>query len=82
MAGIEETRAQIIQIVAKTLKKSPESIQDSSTLQDLGADSLDLVEIIMNLEEHFGIHIEDEQAEKLKTVSDVVQYIHGLLEKK
>lgn len=82
MTEIEKTREQIVQIIAKTLKKSPESIKDNNTLSDLGADSLDLVEIIMNLEEHFVIHIDDAEAEKLRTVSDVVHYIGELIKKK
>ena len=49
-----------------------------STLQDLGADSLDMVEIIMKLEEQFGIEINDEDAEKLHNISDVVDYVQNL----
>ena len=48
---------------------------EASFMEDLGADSLDTVELIMDLEEHFGIEIPDEEAEKLKTVQDAVDYI-------
>lgn len=48
---------------------------DSTFIDDLGADSLDIVEIIMAFEEEFGIEIPDEAAEKIKTVQDVVSYI-------
>ena len=48
---------------------------DSTFIDDLGADSLDLVELIMAFEEEFGIEIPDEAAEKIKTVQDVVSYI-------
>ncbi|HPU44139.1 MAG TPA: acyl carrier protein [Dictyoglomaceae bacterium] len=48
---------------------------DSSIQEDLGADSLDAVELIMALEEEFGIDVQDEDAEKFKTVGDVVRYI-------
>ncbi|HOJ93302.1 MAG TPA: acyl carrier protein [Dictyoglomaceae bacterium] len=48
---------------------------DSSIQEDLGADSLDAVELIMALEEEFGINVQDEEAEKFKTVGDVVRYI-------
>ena len=48
---------------------------DSSFLDDLGADSLDIVEFIMALEEEFGIEIPDEDVEKIVTVKDVVEYI-------
>lgn len=48
---------------------------ESSFIDDLGADSLDIVELLMALEEEFDIEIPDEEAEKLATVSDVVDYI-------
>ena len=48
---------------------------DSTFIDDLGADSLDIVELIMAFEEEFGIEIPDEAAEKIKTVQDVVYYI-------
>ncbi|MDQ0202803.1 acyl carrier protein [Pectinatus haikarae] len=48
---------------------------DSTFIDDLGADSLDIVELIMAFEEEFGIEIPDEAAEKIKNVQDVVTYI-------
>lgn len=48
---------------------------ESSFIEDLGADSLDIVELLMALEEEFDIEIPDEEAEKLVTVGDVVDYI-------
>lgn len=48
---------------------------ESSFIDDLGADSLDIVELLMALEEEFDIEIPDEEAEKLSTVGDVVEYI-------
>ena len=48
---------------------------DSTFIDDLGADSLDIVELIMAFEEEFGIEIPDEAADKIKTVQDVVSYI-------
>ncbi len=48
---------------------------EASFIEDLGADSLDTVELIMRMEEVFGITIPDEEAEKLKTVGDVVKYL-------
>jgi acyl carrier protein len=47
----------------------------ASFIEDLGADSLDIVELVMNLEEEFDLEIRDEDAEKMKTVGDVVKYI-------
>ena len=48
---------------------------EATFMDDLGADSLDIVEFIMNIEEEFGLEISDEDAEKIKTVQDVVKYI-------
>ena len=49
--------------------------KNSSFLDDLGADSLDIIELIMVLEEKFGIEITDEDAGKMKTVGDVIKYL-------
>jgi acyl carrier protein len=48
---------------------------DASFVDDLGADSLDTVELVMALEEEFGIEVPDEQAEKLQSVGDVMKYV-------
>ncbi|TET08777.1 MAG: acyl carrier protein [Candidatus Atribacteria bacterium] len=50
--------------------------EDSSFIDDLGADSLDIVELIMAFEEEFDIEIPDEDAEKMKTVGDAVRYLN------
>ena len=50
---------------------------DASFADDLGADSLDTVELIMAFEEEFGVEIPDDEAEKIKTVKDVVDYIEA-----
>jgi acyl carrier protein len=50
-------------------------VEDASFVDDLGADSLDIVELVMALEEEFGISIPDEDAENIKTVGDAVSYI-------
>jgi acyl carrier protein len=62
-------------LVAEKLTIDKSTVTLASTMQDLGADSLDMVEIIMRLEEEFNIEINDADAEKLNTMSDVVQYI-------
>ena len=65
-------------IVVDQLQQDPENVTPTSTfVDDLGADSLDIVELIMRFEDEFGIEIPDEKAEKIKTVNDVVKYIDG-----
>lgn len=49
--------------------------EDSKVVEDLGADSLDMIEMLMTLEEEFGLSISDEKAEGLKTVGDIVNFI-------
>jgi acyl carrier protein len=63
-------------IIAEQLSLGEDEIKmDSSFVDDLGADSLDVVELIMALEEEFDLEIPDEAAEKVSTVGDVVNYI-------
>ena len=63
-------------IIAEQLGVKPEEVTpQASFIDDLGADSLDTVELVMALEEEFGIEIPDEEAEKLVTVGDAVKYI-------
>jgi acyl carrier protein len=64
------------EIVAEQLERDVNEVtKTASLIDDLGADSLDVVELVMKMEEEFGIEIPDEEAEKIKTVNDVVQYI-------
>ena len=66
----------IRQIIAEQLGVKKEEVTDSAKfVDDLGADSLDTVELVMALEEEFGIEIPDEDAEKLVTVGDALRYI-------
>ena len=62
--------------------KKEEIKPESSFIDDLGADSLDTVEVVMALEEEFGIEIPDEDAEKITTVGDATKYIDDKLSKK
>lgn len=65
-------------IIAEQLGIDEEDITpDSSFIDDLGADSLDLVELVMAFEDGFDIEIPDEDAEKIKTVADAVNYIQS-----
>ncbi|HSQ16024.1 MAG TPA: acyl carrier protein [Candidatus Binatia bacterium] len=64
------------EIVAEQLERDVNEVTTAASLiDDLGADSLDVVELVMKMEEEFGIEIPDEEAEKIKTVNDVIQYI-------
>lgn len=69
------------QLIAEQLHKKPEDITEDSTLESLGADSLDRVEFVMNVEEKFHIQVNDEEAEKISTVRDAVTYILTLVNK-
>jgi acyl carrier protein len=71
----EDTFSKVADIIADKLGIDKKTITTTSTLQDLGADSLDLVEIIMKMEEQFGIEISDEDAEKMNNLDEVVKYI-------
>lgn len=67
---------EIKRIVVDKLQVDEKQVtEEASFIEDLGADSLDTVELVMDLEEHFQIEIPDEDAEKLKTVKDAVTYI-------
>lgn len=67
--------AKVVGIIAHILKVSKDTIKEESTLESLGADSLNRVEFVMELEEAFGIEIKDEEAENFSTVKDTVDYI-------
>ena len=63
-------------IIVEQLGVDPEKVKpEASFIDDLGADSLDIVELVMTMEEEFDIEIPDEDAEKLKTVHDVQEYL-------
>lgn len=63
-------------IIVEQLGVDPEKVKiEASFIEDLGADSLDIVELVMAMEEEFDLEIPDEDAEKLRTVGDVVTYL-------
>jgi len=63
-------------IIVEQLGVKPEQVVPAAKfIEDLGADSLDTVELVMALEEEFGIEVPDEQAEKLQSVGDVLKYV-------
>lgn len=66
------------EIICDQLDLDEDSItMESSILDDLGADSLDVVDLVMSLEDEFGVEIPDEEIENIKTIEDVVRYIEG-----
>ncbi len=70
------TPEKVKNIIAEQLGVKPEEVTpEAKFIDDLGADSLDTVELVMALEEEFGIEIPDEEAEKLVTVGDALRYI-------
>jgi acyl carrier protein len=71
-----EVVGKVKKMVASQLGKSEEEISlESAFIEDLGADSLDLVELVMAMEDEFGLEISDEDAERIVTVQDVINHI-------
>jgi acyl carrier protein len=80
VASVEE---RVIDIVCENLGVSKEQVtRNTSFIEDIGADSLDIVELVMELEEEFEITIPDDQAEKIKTVGEAIDYIQREIAKK
>jgi acyl carrier protein len=76
MGGMMENFEKLKEILVDVLGAKEEDVApESKFVDDLGADSLDLVELIMSFEDKFGIEISDEEAEKLQTVQDALNYI-------
>ena len=74
MAAFSEDRVK--EIIAKELEVEVKQLTpEAKFIEDLGADSLDIVELVMALEEEFGLDIPDEEADKLKTVGDAMNYL-------
>jgi acyl carrier protein len=72
----EDTIARVKDLIADSLGVNPSEVKpEASFIDDLGADSLDIVELVMAIEKEFGIEIPDEDAEKISTVQDAVDYI-------
>ena len=74
MASFSEDKVK--EIIAKELEVEVKQLTpEAKFIEDLGADSLDIVELVMALEEEFGLDIPDEEADKLKTVGDAMNYL-------
>ena len=73
---MSDVAERVKKIVVEHLGVEPEKVIDSANfIEDLGADSLDTVELVMAFEEEFGVEIPDDAAEKISTVSDAIKYI-------
>jgi acyl carrier protein len=78
--GVEDILGKVIDIVAEELAVDRDEVtEDSSFIEDLGADSLDVVELVMAFEEEFDVEIPDEDAEDIRTVDDAVSYLEEIL---
>ena len=79
MATEKTTEQRVKDIIVEQLGVSADQVTpDAKFIEDLGADSLDTVELVMALEEEFGREIPDEEAEKLQSVGDVIKYIEEI----
>ncbi len=77
MTDMSELEQKVKDIIAEELGVEREKLtNDASFMEDLGADSLDTVELVMAFEKEFDIDIPDEEAEKLRTVGDALKYLH------
>lgn len=66
----------VIEIIIEQLDVTREEcVPEASFIDDLGADSLDLVELIMEMEENFGVQISDDELGKIRTIQDVIEYL-------
>ncbi|MEO6225786.1 MAG: acyl carrier protein [Sphingomicrobium sp.] len=73
---MSETADRVKKIVVEHLGVEPDKVTEgASFIDDLGADSLDIVELVMAFEEEFGVEIPDDAAEKITTVNDAIEYI-------
>ena len=76
-------RDRVIEIICEQMGQSKEKVnEETSFINDLGADSLDTVELVMELEDEFDLSIPDDAAEKIKTVGDAISYIDEHAKKK
>jgi len=72
----ESIEARVREIIINALGVEPEKVtDDASFVEDLGADSLDTVELVMAFEEEFGLDIPDEDAEQMRSVGDAIKYL-------
>ncbi len=78
---MDDLEKKVIELVADELGINPEQVSlESSFVDDLGADSLSIVSMIMRVDDEFGIEIPEEDAEKIQKVKDVVEYLRARLQ--
>ena len=73
--GNKEIFKKVVEIITKQLEVNVQIEESTAVVDDLGADSLEVIELIMTMEEEFAIKIEEDEASKLKTVGDIVNAI-------
>ena len=74
----QDTQIKIVETVATVLQKKIDLITPASSLEDLGADSLDKIEVVMRLEEQFNIQIDDDMVEAHTDLQQTIDYVHEL----
>ncbi|MCC8119147.1 MAG: acyl carrier protein [Bacteroidales bacterium] len=79
---MSEIADRVKQIIVQYLSVDPAAVTDSSTFADLGADSLDTVDIIMAFEKEFDIKIPEDQSDKIQTVGDAIAFVEAETAKK
>ena len=81
MAIADNAEARLRKIIAEQLGVPEEEVvPEASFIEDLNADSLEMVDLIISLEEEFGVQVSDEDAEKIKTVKDAIDYLNDHLD--
>ncbi|HIW48818.1 MAG TPA: acyl carrier protein [Firmicutes bacterium] len=73
-------KAQVIAVIAEQLGIPENDITEDTVFADLGADSLDLFQIISSLEEEFDIEFDNDEVEKIKTVGDAIEYVKKMVD--
>jgi len=74
----ENITEKVTEIIVEQLGVSADQVKpESNLIEDLGADSLDAAELVMAVEEEFGIEVPDEEAEKLRSVGDIISHVEG-----